>query len=71
MFGGNEIVVVNWEKLRSKDNKTGEWKNILMKDKETTNFRELLRNTKEENTKVIMIIDESHSNSTSDRAIDQ
>jgi len=66
----NEIVVVNWEKLRSKDNKTGEWKNILMKDKETTNFRELLRNTREENTKIVMIIDESHSNSTSERAIE-
>lgn len=66
----NEIVVVNWEKLRSKDNKTGEWKNVLMKDKETTNFRELLKNTKEENTKIIMIIDESHSNSTSERAIE-
>lgn len=66
----NEIVVVNWEKLRTKDKKTGEWKNILMKDKETTNFRELIRNTKEENTKIIMIIDESHSNSTSERALE-
>ena len=66
----NEIVVVNWEKLRTKDKQTGEWKNILMKDKETTNFRELIRNTKEENTKIIMIIDESHSNSTSERALE-
>jgi type III restriction enzyme len=66
----NEVVVVNWEKLRSKDNKTGEWKNLLMKDKETTNFRELIKNTKEENTKIIMIIDESHSNSTSERALE-
>ena len=23
----NEVVVVNWEKIRSKDGKTGEWKN--------------------------------------------
>ncbi|WP_423909798.1 DEAD/DEAH box helicase [Candidatus Spongiihabitans sp.] len=66
----NEIVVVNWEKLRAKDNKTGEWKNILMKDKETTNFRELIRNTKEDKTTIIMIIDESHSNSTSERALE-
>lgn len=66
----NEIVVVNWEKLRTKDKKTGEWKNILMKDKETTNFRELIKNTKEENTIIIMIIDESHSNSTSERALE-
>ena len=41
-----------------------------MKDKETTNFKELLRNTKEENRKIIMIIDESHSNSASERAIE-
>ena len=66
----NEIVVVNWEKLRTKDNKTGEWKNILMKDKETTNFRELIKNTKEENTRLIMVIDESHSNATSERALE-
>lgn len=66
----NEIVVVNWEKLRTKDNKTGEWKNILMKDKETTNFRELIKNTKEDNSKIIMIIDESHTNSTSERALE-
>lgn len=66
----NEVVIVNWEKLRSKDNKTGEWKNILMKDKETTNFRELIKNTKETNTKIIMIIDESHSNATSERALE-
>ena len=66
----NEIVVVNWEKLRTKDRKTGEWKNILMKDKESTNFRELIRNTKEEKTRIIMIIDESHSDSTSVRALE-
>ncbi len=66
----NEVVVVNWEKLRTKDSKTGEWKNILMKDKETTNFRELIKNTKEDNTKIIMIIDESHSNATSERALE-
>ncbi len=66
----NEIVVVNWEKLRTKDKKTGEWKNILMKDKETTNFRELIRNTKEENTTIIMIIDESHVSATSERALE-
>ena len=64
----NEVVIVNWEKLRAKDGKTGEWKNILMKDKETTNFRELISNTRDENRKIIMIIDESHSNATSERA---
>lgn len=66
----NEVVIVNWEKLRTKDKKTGEWKNILMKDKETTNVRELIYNTQVNKTKIIMIIDESHSNSSSDRAIE-
>lgn len=64
----NEVVVANWEKLRNKDSKTGEWKNILMKDKETVNFRELIHNTKNSGKTVILIIDESHSNSTSERA---
>ena len=56
--------------LYAKDNNSNEWKNTLMKDKETTNFKELLRNTKVENRKIIMIIDESHSNSASQRAIE-
>ena len=65
----NEVVVVNWEKLRTKDKETGEWKNVLMKDKETINFRELINNTKEEGKTIVMIIDESHSSSTSERAL--
>ncbi len=69
-IGKNEVIVVNWEKLRAKDRETGEWKNILMKDKETVNFRELINSTKEEGKTLIMIIDESHSNSTSERAIE-
>jgi type III restriction enzyme len=64
----NDVVVVNWEKLRAKDNETGEWKNILMKDKETTNFRELVDGTKKAGIKILMIIDESHSGATSERA---
>jgi len=38
----NEVVVVNWEKLRSKERETGDWKNILMKDGEKINFRDVL-----------------------------
>ena len=64
----NEVVVVNWEKLRTKNRQTGEWTNVLMKDKETTNFRQLVRDTKKMGTLIILIIDESHSNSTSERA---
>ncbi len=66
----DEVVVCNWQKLSSKDSKTGEWKNILMKDKETTNFRELVRNTREHGTKIILIIDESHSKSDAKRAFE-
>ncbi|MEY4903077.1 MAG: hypothetical protein RLZZ292_892, partial [Bacteroidota bacterium] len=54
------VTVVNWEKLRSKDKKTGEWKNTLMKDAEYNNFRDVMRNTKAEGIKIIGIIDESH-----------
>jgi type III restriction enzyme len=66
----NEVVIVNWDKLNQKDKKTGEWKSTLMKDKESTNFRELVKNTKQSGTKIILIIDESHTNSTSKRAIE-
>lgn len=66
----NEVVIVNWDKLNQKDKKTNEWKSTLMKDKEGTNFRELVKNTKQSGTKIILIIDESHTNSTSTRALE-
>lgn len=66
----NEVVIVNWDKLNQKDKKTGEWKSTLMKDKEGINFRELVKNTKQSGTKIILIIDESHTNSTSTRALE-
>jgi len=62
----NEVVVVNWEKLRSKERETGDWKNILMKDGEKLNFRDVLYKTREQR-KVIMIIDESHIGATAER----
>lgn len=62
----NEVVVVNWEKLRSKDRETGDWKNILMKDGEKLNFRDVLAKTREQR-KVVMIIDESHIGATAER----
>ncbi len=62
----NEFVVVNWEKLRSKERETGDWKNILMKDGEKLNFRDVLSKTREQR-KVIMIIDESHIGATAER----
>jgi type III restriction enzyme len=66
----NNLVVVNWEKLRSKDKETGEWKNKLMKDGEKWNFREIVYNAKLDRRLIVMIIDESHSNATSERALE-
>lgn len=62
----NEVVVVNWEKLRSKDRETGDWKNVLMKDGEKINFRDVLSKTREQR-KIILIIDESHIGATAER----
>jgi len=62
----NEVVVVNWEKLRSKEKETGDWKNLLMKDGEKLNFRDILSKTREQR-KIIMIIDESHIGATAER----
>ena len=64
----NEIVFVNWEKIRTKDKTTGDFKNIVMKDKETINFPEVLENTRTTGRKIILIIDESHVAATTDRA---
>src|SRR3989339_611293 len=62
----NEVVVVNWEKLRSKERETGDWKNILMKDGEKLNFRDVLSKTREQRS-IILIIDESHIGATAER----
>src|SRR3989338_7283246 len=62
----NEVVVANWEKLRSKDRVTGEWKNILMKDGEKLNFRDVMTKTREQR-KIVLIIDESHIGATAER----
>lgn len=60
------IVVSNWEKLRQKDQK-GNWKNVLMKDGEYENFIDLIENTKNKK-KIILVIDESHIGSNTNRA---
>jgi len=62
----NEVVVANWEKLRTKDRKSGDWKNTLMKEGEKINFREVLAKTREQR-QIILIIDESHIGATADR----
>lgn len=56
----HEIVFVNWEKLVQKDSTTGKWKNNLMKDQEGISFIEVISETKKRNSKIILIIDESH-----------
>ncbi len=63
----NEVVVANWEKLRSKDRTSGEWKNLVMKEGEKLNFRDVLEKTKEQR-KIILIIDESHVGADTARA---
>ena len=55
----NEVLVVNWEKLRNKSSLTGEWTNKLMQEGETESFVKILERTRD-NRKVILIIDESH-----------
>jgi len=55
-----EVVFVNWEKLVSKDSKTGNWKNSIMKDQEGASFIDVIEETKKRDTKIVLIIDESH-----------
>lgn len=64
----NEVVVVNWEKLRTKD-RGGDWKNIVMRNGENTNFRQVLANTRARR-KIILVIDESHFAASSESAIE-
>jgi len=56
----HEIVFVNWEKLVQKDKETGNWVNNLMKDQEGKNFMDVIKQTRSNETKIILVIDESH-----------
>jgi len=63
----NEVVFVNWEKLRNKDRQSGKWSNALMKDGEQVSFPEVLHHTRKKR-KLVMIIDESHYGTSTERA---
>lgn len=64
----NEVVFLNWEKIREKDKITGEYTNNVMKNKDDINFIEVLENTRNNGTKIILIIDESHKSANTTRA---
>lgn len=64
----NEIVFLNWEKIRTKDKKTNEYKNVVMRNNEQWSFPEILENTRNTWRKIVLIIDESHVASSTDRA---
>ena len=64
----NEVIVFNWEKIRTRDRETGEWKNVVMKDGERSSFVDVLNETREAGRKIVLIIDESHSAARTERA---
>jgi type III restriction enzyme len=64
------VTVINWEKLRTKDNQTKAWKNKAMKSSgDFFNFQEVMENTRRSG-KLIMIIDESHLGMDAERTIE-
>lgn len=67
-INNNEIVFLNWEKIRNKNN--GVYTNSLMKDKDTYNFPDVLNNTRKKGTKIVLIIDECHRNANTPRALE-
>ncbi|MBR6252689.1 MAG: DEAD/DEAH box helicase family protein [Clostridia bacterium] len=75
-FGGresieqNEAIFINWQKIRTKDKKTGEFINIVMKQSEGNSFPEVLENTRKLGRKIILIIDESHADANTERAME-
>lgn len=64
----NEVIFLNWEKIRNKDKKTGEFTNKVMKEQDSINFIEVLDNTRKSNLKIVLIIDECHSGANTERA---
>ena len=66
----NEIVFISWQKIKLKDNLTGNWKALVMKEKETINFIEVLKNTRNQNRKIVLIIDESHTSAKTEKSLE-
>lgn len=64
----NEVIVFNWEKIRSRDRETGEWKNVVMREGERSSFVDVLNETRAVGRKIVLIIDESHSAARTERA---
>jgi DNA or RNA helicases of superfamily II len=60
-----DVLVLNWEAMNTKkaDTSTGKkyFDNISMRDGENNNLQELWAKTKENDTKLVLIIDESHN----------
>jgi len=66
-FNNSDIVVINWEKINNK--KKNIWDNVLMrKGENSNNLESIINTTKNRNTKIILIIDESHTSSNTERA---
>lgn len=55
-----DVLVLNWQSLNNKDNKTGEFTNVLMRAGEKRNLIEIIDNTKIDGTTVVLFVDESH-----------
>ncbi|MGD9697559.1 DEAD/DEAH box helicase family protein [Acinetobacter sp.] len=64
-----EVVVLNWEKVRSRDKKTGDWKNVVMRQGEKYSFPDIIDNTLKY-SKIVLIIDESHQSASTSLAGD-
>lgn len=65
----NEILFINWEKIRTTSKETWDWKVLAMKDNEKDqNLPTYLENTHKAWRKIILIIDESHKALDTQRA---
>lgn len=64
----NEVVFLNWEKIRMVVN--GEYANKLMKGNDHINFRQVLENTRNKGIVICLIIDECHVSANSKRALE-
>ncbi len=57
----NEILFINWEKIKAKDNTTWKWKVLAMKDNEKNeNIPNYMENSRQNGLEIVLIVDESH-----------
>ncbi len=65
-----DTLVLSWDQITMKNKQTKEWSNTIMREDSANNLQSVVSETMANNTKVILIIDESHASTDTERGVE-